>query len=136
MKLLYSFLIGLLFGGGLLLAGMTDPRNVIAFLDVFGDWDGALALVMGGAVVTHALTLPLVKGWPALPKLNIDPQLIGGAALFGLGWGIGGFCPGPAIVAAGAGHADALLFVAAMVLGMGIVEVGLRLRTPNPAPQA
>jgi len=106
---------------------MTQPAKVIGFLDVFGDWDPSLAFVMGGAVATHAIlrrlvirrTAPLLEAGFSLPTLtSIDGRLLGGAALFGVGWGIAGFCPGPALVATGAGARAAMVFTVAMLAGM------------------
>jgi uncharacterized membrane protein YedE/YeeE len=106
---------------------MTQPAKVLGFLDVFGAWDPSLAFVMGGAVGTHALLRALVmrRGAPVLESsfslptsTSIDGRLLAGAALFGVGWGIAGFCPGPAIVATGAGAQTAIVFAVAMVVGM------------------
>jgi uncharacterized membrane protein YedE/YeeE len=122
-----AFACGLVFAVGLVYGGMTQPAKVIGFLDVFGAWDPSLAFVMGGAVLTHGFLRPLVvrRGAPllvlrfSLPTLTaIDGRLLAGAALFGVGWGIAGFCPGPAIVATGAGATRAMVFTAAMVAGM------------------
>ncbi|TNF34670.1 MAG: YeeE/YedE family protein, partial [Deltaproteobacteria bacterium] len=119
--------LGLLFGLGLGLSGMTQPDKVLAFLDVTGDWDPSLALVMVGAIGAFALAFrlagrrdaPLLGGrFPRLPK-RLDGRLLGGAALFGLGWGLAGICPGPALVDLGAGLGDVALFSVAMVAGMG-----------------
>ncbi len=121
--------IGVLFALGLGLSGMTLPRKVIGFLDVFGAWDPALALVMAGAVGVYAtgMRLGLAEGRPRfasafrLPtRTDIDARLLGGAALFGVGWGIGGFCPGPALVTSASGAIEALVFLGAMVVGMGV----------------
>lgn len=120
---------GLLFGIGLCVSGMTDPANIIAFLDVSGRWSPNLAGVMLGAIVVHALWLRRVAWRSAavsespLPSASasgkrIDGALVGGAALFGIGWGVSGYCPGPAIVALGSGALGALLFVTAMAAGM------------------
>lgn len=117
---------GLLFGVGLALGGMTNPRKVIGFLDIGGSWDPSLALVMLGAIGVHFFAYRWVRGSAAplfadefaIPKLrHIDAKLVGGSALFGVGWGLGGYCPGPGIVSLGAGRSDALVFVAAMALG-------------------
>lgn len=120
-------LAGLLFGFGLILSGMSDPQRVLGFLDVFGTWNPALALVMGGAV---AVSLPafaiarrrgrtLLDAPLRLPdRRTITPGLVGGSALFGLGWGLSGVCPGPGVVLAATGAWEAILFVAAMVAGM------------------
>jgi hypothetical protein len=124
---LSAFVCGFVFAVGLVVGGMTQPGKVIGFLDVFGAWDPSLAFVMGGAVATHAMLRPLVirRGAPvfaarfSLPTLTaIDARLLAGAALFGVGWGIAGFCPGPAIVATGAGATRAIVFAVAMLAGM------------------
>ena len=110
---------GLLFGIGLWLSGMANPRKVLDFLDVAGNWDPSLLAVMGGAVaVTLVSFRPLIKKrGMAFEKTNIDLTLIAGAAVFGIGWGIGGYCPGPALTALSNLSAEALVFVAAMVAG-------------------
>ncbi len=124
---LVAYLAGALFGAGLLLAGMTDPARVLGFLDVLGDWDPTLAFVMIGAIAVHATTYQLIRRRPSplfdstfhLPTRNdLDARLLAGAALFGVGWGLAGFCPGPALVAAASGASTALVFVAAMIAGM------------------
>ncbi len=116
---------GLLFGFGLLLSGMTDPRRVVGFLDFAGHWDPTLMFVMGGAILAHAPVVWLLRrrghtmaGELQLPAGRpLDGRLLLGAALFGLGWGLAGYCPGPALVALiGMGMAP-LLFVGGMVLG-------------------
>lgn len=124
---LSAFAAGLLFGGGLLLSGMADPANVLGFFDVAGAWNPTLAFVMGGGLGVTLLgyrlvlkrSAPLCQDGFQLPTSKIvDARLIGGAALFGLGWGIAGYCPGPAFVAAAGGFAEAAIFTAAMVGGM------------------
>lgn len=124
---LLGFASGLVFGLGLILAGMTQPLKVKAFLDVAGAWDPSLGLVMGGAialgVVAFALAARKSHAWSGAPmeiptNRTIDARLIGGGVLFGIGWGIGGFCPGPALVALGSGLGSAGIFVAAMIVGM------------------
>lgn len=124
-----AFLLGLLFAAGLGIGGMTQPAKVIGFLDFLGRWDPSLAFVMAGAVATHAALRPFVlrRGRPLLePRFamptatRIDPRLLAGAALFGFGWGIAGFCPGPAVVAAGSGAGRAVVFALAMIAGMAI----------------
>ena len=124
---LSEFLIGLLFGFGLILSGMTDPGKVIGFLDLFGTWDPSLAFVMGGAIAVGFFAFRLAKaratsflgGAMRLPtSQDIDRRLIVGSLLFGAGWGLAGFCPGPALVSLGAGQDKAVVFVIAMVLGM------------------
>ena len=128
---LSEFLVGLLFGWGLLIAGMTDPGKVIGFLDLAGLWDPSLAFVMGGAIVVGlgAFTLDrkrttnLLGGALHLPtRSDIDRPLVIGSLLFGAGWGLAGFCPGPAIVSMGAGQPKAAVFVLAMVAGMVVFE--------------
>lgn len=127
MKRTSEFLIGLLFGIGLIASGMTNPAKVIGFLDIAGAWDPSLMFVMGGAVVIGFVGFRLAKTWrekrlDRVISLNdfktIDASLIVGAAIFGVGWGLSGFCPGPAIAALGTGEWKALLFVVAMGAGM------------------
>ena len=129
MQHIVALLGGLLFGLGLLLSGMTDPGKVQGFLDVTTRWDPSLALVMGGAVLVTSLAFAWARRspqswlgarrmWPAAGA--IDSRLLGGGALFGLGWGLAGFCPGPALVALSAGMADAWIFVPAMLAGMAL----------------
>ena len=122
-----EFLVGLLFGWGLLLSGMTDPGKVQGFLDLFGSWDPSLALVMGGAIAVGVFAFALAKrrstallgGAMQMPaSRSIDKQLVVGSLIFGAGWGLAGFCPGPGIVAMAAGEFKAAVFVAAMVVGM------------------
>jgi uncharacterized membrane protein YedE/YeeE len=126
-----EFTVGLVFGLGLMLSGMTDPGKVIGFLDLFGAWDPSLALVMGGAVVVGMIAFALAKrrtttflgGALHLPdSRDIDLRLVGGSILFGAGWGLAGFCPGPAIVSLGAGQPKAAVFVLAMLVGMLVFE--------------
>lgn len=142
MYIVASLLAGLVFGIGLVLSGMANPAKVLGFLDLAGDWDPSLALVMGGAVVVGAVafaiarrrTTSLLGTAMKLPTArHIDRRLVGGSVLFGIGWGIAGFCPGPAITALGMGEAKAVVFVAAMLAGMGIFEL-LELRAA-PAPR-
>lgn len=126
MKAAIALVAGLLFGLGLSLSGMTQPAVVLGFLDIFGAWDARLAFVMGGAVLTTAIGYRLVLRrprplvaerfqWPT--ARHIDTRLLGGAALFGIGWGIAGYCPGPALASLGEGAPALLLFVACMVAG-------------------
>lgn len=128
-SLVLAALTGALFGSGLVISGMTQPSKVIGFLDFTRDWDPTLAFVMGGAVVVYAIAVRLVARcshpWLDarfhLPTRNdIDVQLLVGSALFGIGWGLGGFCPGPGIVVAAAGTTTGLVFVGAMIVGMVI----------------
>lgn len=129
MNRLTAFIAGLLFGLGLLLAGMADPAKVLAFLDLAGAWDPSLALVMGGGIGAALIPFTLAKrrqqsltGCPMqLPsKREPDRQLVIGSLLFGIGWGIAGICPGPAVVVLGSGNAAILPFVIAMLAGMGL----------------
>jgi hypothetical protein len=124
---LAALFAGLLFGVGLLISGMTQPEKVIGFLDLAGDWDASLALVMGGAILVHLPLSRLIlrRRSPLLDLIfhlptrhDIDPRLVAGAALFGIGWGLGGYCPGPALVSASSGSPSALLFVAVMTVAM------------------
>lgn len=137
---LFEFIAGLVFGMGLIVAGMTDPSKVLGFLDLLGRWDPSLAFVMGGAIMvgTIAFALSRKRGQtllggplhvPASPR--ISQRLVLGSLVFGVGWGIAGFCPGPAIVSLGAGQAKALVFVGAMLGGMALFEAFERLRRRN-----
>ncbi|WP_373375827.1 DUF6691 family protein [Cupriavidus nantongensis] len=132
MSTLLALLAGLVFGIGLIVSGMANPAKVLGFLDLAGAWDPSLAFVMAGAigvgVVAFALArrrqrslLGLPMQWPALAA--VTPRLLLGSAAFGIGWGLAGFCPGPALVALGAGYAKAWGFVAAMLAGMALFEV-------------
>lgn len=127
MAQVFAFVAGLVFGLGLILAGMADPMKVKGFLDLAGAWDPSLALVMGGAIAIGFFAFrrgrTMAQSWTGshmeIPTSTVvDARLIGGGVLFGIGWGIGGFCPGPAIVALGSGMGEAALFVAAMLAGM------------------
>lgn len=127
MSNLFGFVSGLVFGIGLILAGMTEPLKVKGFLDLAGAWDPSLALVMGGAialgVVAFARARRRDRSWTGTPIeipniKTIDRRLVTGGVLFGIGWGIAGFCPGPALVALGSGVGSAGIFVAAMLVGM------------------
>ena len=127
-----AFACGLLFGLGLIVSQMVNPAKVLAFLDIFGNWDPSLALVMGAAVAVSALGYVIARQRRTplfAPRLEIstrrdlDPRLIGGAALFGVGWGLAGFCPGPALVALTFGPLHVFVFVAAMIAGMALFRV-------------
>jgi hypothetical protein len=127
MRLIPAFLIGLLFGTGIVLSGMANPAKVLNFFDVAGSWDPSLALVMAGALAVALPGYRLVLGRPApaldarfhLPRARaIDAPLVGGAALFGIGWGMAGVCPGGALPALGTGQAEIFVFVAALVAGI------------------
>ena len=127
-----SLASGSLFGAGLALGGMTDPARVRGFLDLFGEWDPTLAFVMGGAVLVMAVAWRIVPRMASplgaerfhLPTASdLPPRLIGGAALFGIGWGIAGLCPGPGIAALVIEPAAAAIFVVAMLAGMAAVKL-------------
>ena len=132
MNRIIEFLVGLLFGIGLLVSGMTDPAKVQGFLDLAGAWDPSLAFVMGGAILVGIVAFTVAKrrtrtflgGAMHLPtSRDIDRRLVVGSLTFGAGWGLAGFCPGPGLVAMGAGEPKAAIFVAAMVGGMLLFEV-------------
>ena len=148
MYVLTSLLAGLVFGLGLIVSGMANPAKVLGFLDLAGRWDPSLAFVMAGAigvgVVAFAVARTRTQSFlGAEMKLttarHIDRRLIVGGLLFGVGWGIAGFCPGPAIVAFGMGQGKAVIFVAAMLAGMGVFELLDRRKYParsSPAGNA
>jgi len=131
MPLVIAFGAGLVFGLGLLISGMADPAKVLGFLDIAGPWDPSLALVMGGAVGVAMVAFALARRrgttlrgtplqWPT--ARGVDARLVGGGVLFGIGWGLAGLCPGPALVLLGMGAPDAWLFAAAMLAGMAVFE--------------
>lgn len=124
-----AFGAGLLFGIGLWLSGMANPRKVLDFLDIAGNWDPSLLLVMGGAVAVTAFAFrPLIRRKSVVfEKTKVDAPLVLGAAVFGIGWGIGGYCPGPALTALSNLSAEVAIFVAAMIAG------GLFARITSPA---
>jgi len=141
-QILSGLLAGAVFGAGLAVSGMTDPNKVLAFLTLDSNWDPALLLVLGSAVITSAIGYALVnrraaplfdRNFHTPEKTTLDRRLLGGAAMFGVGWGVAGFCPGPAIVAALTLDIRAWLFLPAFVVGMVIYEVFL---LPKAAPQA
>ncbi len=132
-----AFAAGLVFGIGLIVADMSNPAKILAFLDLGGRWDPSLALVMVGAIVVGSVAFGVAKhrarsllGAPIqLPTARqIDPRLVLGGLTFGVGWGLSGFCPGPALVATAAGHGKALVFVLAMLIGMLAFEFVERAR--------
>lgn len=138
-------LAGALFAAGLVLGGMTQPGRVIGFLDVTGDWDPTLMFVLGGAVGVHLVLLRWLRRRRARPwfastfrapdRSHIDPPLVIGSALFGIGWGLGGYCPGPGLTAVMTGHPSVVVFVVSMVIGMllhGVVDAAAR-RAPSRA---
>ncbi len=128
MRNLFALLAGGLFGAGLMISGMTDTAKVQGWLDVFGDWDPTLAFVMGGAILPMALAWALTRrraapalggAFPPPPEPKLGHNLVLGSVLFGMGWGLAGLCPGPAIAALSYGGPGLYIFVAAMLLGMG-----------------
>jgi uncharacterized protein len=139
-----SLLAGLVFGLGLIVSGMANPAKVLGFLDLTGAWDPSLALVMAGAIAVSFFaflfarnrTHSLIGADMKLPGARqIDRRLIGGSLLFGIGWGVAGFCPGPGLVALGMGEGKALVFVAAMLAGMVVFEWFEKRRPADrPAP--
>lgn len=129
MNSIFALASGLIFGLGLIAGGMTDPAKVKGFLDFFGAWDPSLGLVMGGAIAVGVFAFARAqrqaRSWTGAPielpgNTVIDRRLVLGGALFGIGWGIAGFCPGPVIVAAASGSIEALGFIVAMLAGMAI----------------
>lgn len=139
MQFLAALLAGLVFGLGLIVSGMANPAKVIGFLDMAGHWDPSLAFVMAGAIavglvaftVARRRTVSYLGLQMRLPTArHIDRRLVGGSVLFGIGWGIAGFCPGPGLVALGMGEAKALVFVGSMLAGMGLFEFIERRKQP------
>jgi uncharacterized protein len=131
MRTLAAGVTGLLFGVGLLVSGMTNPGKVLAFLDVTGKWDPTLAFVMGGALGVNALAWALTRRrarplfaeeFALSPESRIEPSLLGGAALFGVGWGLVGLCPGPALAGLLRGDSSVYVFAAALLVGIGMVR--------------
>ena len=134
-RFLTLFVAGALFGAGLALSGMNDPTRVVGFLDVTGTWDPSLVFVMGGAVTTFGLGLIVWRkrtggrGWfgtmlPGRDHEPVDRRLVVGALIFGIGWGFGGFCPGPGFANLAALRTEALVFVPAMAVGMLLARAG------------
>ncbi|WP_298432481.1 DUF6691 family protein [uncultured Jannaschia sp.] len=142
MRLIASYIVGLVFGVGISISGMANPAKVLNFFDIAGSWDPSLAFVMGGALLVTFVGYrwvlradgPLLDTRFLIPtRSDLDPRLIGGAALFGVGWGIAGFCPGGALPALGTGTTDVFIFVAAVIAGIWIARNLDRLtRTPTP----
>jgi uncharacterized protein len=131
MRLVSTYLIGLMFGIGIAISGMANPAKVLNFFDVAGTWDPSLIFVMGGAVIVAFLGYRIVLRRPApiidakfhLPdNPRIDPRLLGGSALFGVGWGIAGFCPGGALPALGTGRIEVFVFVTALIAGIFVAK--------------
>lgn len=141
--LAWSFVAGLLFATGLVVSGMTRPEKVVGFLDIFGAWDASLAFVMMGAIGVHAALFRFIarrgRTWAGAPlqlptRKDMDSKLIAGAALFGVGWGLVGVCPGPGIVSAMSGAGPFLTFLAAMLAGMALFSIWAALRARNRPP--
>ncbi len=143
MQILFAILAGGLFGAGLFVSGMTDTTKVQGWLDVFGNWDPTLAFVMGGAIIPMVLAWQLTRVsrtlaggvFPPPPTHEIDHRLVIGSVLFGMGWGLAGLCPGPSIASLSYGGIGGLIFLAAMLVGMGAAPaIGNRLdRLAEPA---
>lgn len=137
--LLTALLSGLIFGVGLCVSGMADPKNVLAFLDVAGDWSPNLAGVMLGAIAVHAAWLrwgarangAASASWLPAGKQRIDAALLVGSALFGVGWGLAGYCPGPSVVALGSGALGIVVFLGAVALGMAVQQRTVSARAPS-----
>ncbi|WP_424974164.1 DUF6691 family protein [Dinoroseobacter sp. S124A] len=134
MRMLSFYLIGLVFGVGISLSGMANPAKVLNFFDIAGAWDPSLAFVMGGALVVTGLgyRLALRRATPVLAlrfqvpsRTGLDPSLLSGAAIFGVGWGIAGFCPGGALPALGTGRVEVAVFVAALITGILLTRLTL-----------
>jgi uncharacterized protein len=130
-----AFVAGALFAVGLAASGMTKPAKVIGFLDIFGQWDASLLFVMLGAIAVHFVAFRVIMRRPVplfdtkfhLPtRKDIDVRLVLGAAVFGIGWGLGGFCPGPGLVSLGGGSVSAIVFVVGMTIGMLVEQVAAR----------
>lgn len=145
MQVLMAFIVGLVFGIGLVVAGMTDPAKVKGFLDLAGQWDPSLAFVMGGAILVGMLVFPfaverqrsLLGDTMRLPTATqIDRRLVVGGLAFGAGWGLAGFCPGPALASLSSGRTEVLMFTGAMLAGMGIFEILERRASAAAAPSA
>lgn len=131
MRLIISYAIGLIFGVGISISGMANPAKVLNFFDIAGAWDPSLAFVMGGALIVTFIGYRYVLKRPApllstnfqLPtRRDLDLPLIGGSALFGVGWGIAGFCPGGALPALGTGRLEVIIFVAALLVGISVAK--------------
>ncbi len=136
MRLITAYFIGLVFGSGIALSGMINPAKVLNFFDVAGTWDPSLIFVMGGALLVTVIgyRLMLVREEPVLAtrfqlptSRAIDARLVVGSALFGLGWGIAGFCPGGALPALGTGRSDVFLFVAALIAGILVTRLSMKM---------
>lgn len=143
MRLFFAFIAGGLFGTGLFLSGMTDTAKVQGWLDIFGNWDPTLAFVMGGAILPMAIAWLLVPGrkpltggsFPAPPEPRLGRNLVLGSVMFGMGWGLAGLCPGPAVASLSYGGAGHWMFFAAMLAGM-VLAPPLRARLDRAVPAA
>ncbi len=145
MATFFALLAGLVFGIGLIVSGMANPQKVLGFLDLAGDWDPSLAFVMAGAIAVGAIAFTLARKRTVsllglqmkMPTATqLDRRLVGGSLMFGVGWGIAGFCPGPALVALGMGEQKGLVFVGAMAVGMALFELFERWRAAPRAASA
>lgn len=145
MRLFVTYLIGLIFGTGIAISGMANPAKVLNFFDIAGTWDPSLIFVMGGALVTTFIGYKLVFGRAApifegsfgVPtNRKIDARLIGGSALFGVGWGIAGFCPGGALPALGTGRWEVFAFTAALIAGIVLAKLIQSIGTERPQAAA
>ena len=145
MHILSAFIVGLVFGIGLIVSGMTDPSKVLGFLDLAGNWDPSLAFVMGGAILVGLLAFrvagrrerSLLGEAIRLPTATrIDRRLVLGSLAFGAGWGLAGYCPGPALASLATGGAKPLVFTGAMVAGMGVFELFERLGVARAAAKS
>ena len=132
MTIFIAFVIGIVFGTGILISGMANPAKVLNFFDVAGSWDPSLMFVMGGAVATTFIGYRMVQARkePILARsfqmptaIQIDPKLIAGAAIFGVGWGLAGFCPGAALPALGTGRTEVVIFVASLIAGIVVARL-------------
>jgi uncharacterized membrane protein YedE/YeeE len=132
MQTVFAALIGLIFGLGILISGMGNPAKVLNFFDIAGTWDPSLALVMGGALAVTAIGYRFVLGWPrpvlaphfSIPAIRtIDAPLIAGSAVFGIGWGLSGFCPGGLVPVLGLGRTEPLLFFAGLLAGLTATRI-------------
>lgn len=132
MRFVITYIIGLIFGTGIMISGMANPAKVINFFDIAGSWDPSLAMVMGGALLVTFIgyRLSFKRGKPffenkfAIPThKDLDPKLIGGSVIFGIGWAIAGFCPGGALPAIGTGRSDVLIFIMSLIAGIYIIKL-------------
>ncbi|MBL4879649.1 DUF6691 family protein [Halopseudomonas sp.] len=141
MNILSAFVVGLVFGFGLILSGMTDPSKVLGFLDIAGEWDPSLGLVMGGAILVSSVafffaskrTRAVLGEEMRIPTATqIDRRLVLGGFAFGAGWGLAGYCPGPAMASLLTGMVEPVIFVAAMLAGMAVYELHSRMSARSP----